>query len=126
MEAPVTNHPGLDKIYQRMYDDSKIRMVAMEKQEALKIIEKNRAGLKKFSVNALFLFGSVAQDQAGPESDVDILVEFAPDAKIGLFEMARLKKFISEILNCDADLVTPDALHPMLKDDILKEMIRAA
>ena len=98
----------------------------MKKQEALKIIEKNRSHLKEYNVNALFLFGSVAQDQAGPESDVDILVEFAPDAKIGLFEMARLKKFISEILNCDADLVTPDALHPMLKDDILKEMIRAA
>ena len=98
----------------------------MRKQEALKIIEKNKALLKKFNVSALFLFGSVAQDQAGPESDVDILVEFTPDAKIGLFEMARLKKFISEILNCDADLVTPDALHPMLKDDILKEMIRAA
>jgi len=75
-------------------------------------------------VNALFLFGSVAQDQAGPEGDADLIVEFAPDAKIGLFEMARLKNFISEILNCDADLVTPDALHPMLKDDILKEMIR--
>jgi predicted nucleotidyltransferase len=101
-------------------------MTTMNKQEALKIIEKNRSQLKEFNVNALFLFGSVAQDQAGPESDVDIIVEFIPDAKIGLFEMARLKKFISEILNCDADLVTPDALHPMLKDDILKEMIRAA
>ncbi len=65
------------------------------------------------------------QGQAGPESDIDILVEFDQDAKIGLFEMVRLKKFISEILNCDADLVTPDTLHPMLKDDILKEMIRA-
>ena len=98
----------------------------MKKQEALKIIEKNRAQLKEFNVKALFLFGSVAQNQAGPASDVDILVEFAPGAKIGLFEMARLKKFISEILNCDADLVTPVALHPMLKEDILKEMIRAA
>lgn len=98
----------------------------MNKQEALKIIEKNKAHLKKFNVNALFLFGSVAHDQAGPDSDIDILVEFDPDAKIGLFEMARLKRFISEVLNCDADIVTPDALHPMLKDDILKEMVRAA
>ena len=98
----------------------------MKKQEALEIIEKNKARLKRFNVNALFLFGSVAKDQAGPKSDIDILVEFDPNAKIGLFEMARLKKFISEILDCDADLVTPDALHPMLKDDILKEMIRAA
>jgi predicted nucleotidyltransferase len=104
-----------------------MRMVAMKKQEALKIIEKNRTGLKKFNVSALFLFGSVAQDQAGPGSDIDILVEFDQDAKIGLFEMARLKKFIiSEILNCDADLVTPDALHPMLRDEILKGMVRAA
>jgi len=98
----------------------------MKKQEAIKIIGRNKAHLKRFNVNALFLFGSVARDKAGPESDIDILVEFDPDAQIGLFEMARLKKFISEILGCDADLVTPDALHPMLKDDILKEMVRAA
>ncbi|RLB95274.1 MAG: nucleotidyltransferase [Deltaproteobacteria bacterium] len=96
----------------------------MKKQEVLKIIEKNKAHLKRFNVNALFLFGSVAHDQAGPDSDIDILVEFDQDAKIGLFEMARLKKFISEILNCDADLVTPDALHPMLRYEILKEMVR--
>ena len=113
MEAPATNHPELGNFQQRMYDNPQVRMSAMKKQEALKIIEKNKAHLKIFNLNALFLFGSV-------------LVEFTPDAKIGLFEMARLKKFISEILDCETDLVTLDALHPMLKEKILKEMIRAA
>jgi predicted nucleotidyltransferase len=102
------------------------RVPTMKRREALKIIEKNRDHLKTFKVDALFLFGSVARDSAGPESDIDILVEFNPDAKVGLFELSRLKKFISEILHCDADVVTPDALHPMLKDEILKEMVRAA
>ena len=98
----------------------------MKKQQALKIIERNKAHLRDFNVAALFLFGSVVRDKAGPLSDIDILVEFKPDAGVGLFELARLKKFISEILNCNADLVTPDDLHPMLKDEIMREKVRAA
>jgi len=61
-----------------------------------------------------------------PGSDIDILVEFDKNASVGLFELVRLKRYLSEILDADADLVTPDALHPMLRDDIMREAIRAA
>lgn len=91
------------------------------------ILSRNERPLREdFQVSALFLFGSVVRDEAGPESDVDILVEFDPDARVGLFQLSRLREFLSEILGCNADLVTPDALHPMLKDEILGEIVRAA
>lgn len=98
----------------------------MTKQEAIKILERNKSRLKDFRVISLSLFGSVARDEAVTGSDIDILVEFDKNASIGLFEMVRLKSYLSKLLNADADLVTPDALHPMLRDDIMREAIRAA
>jgi predicted nucleotidyltransferase len=98
----------------------------MNRQQALQTLAENRSRLKRFSVKELYLFGSVARDEALDGSDVDILVEFQPDAKIGLFQFARLQRFLSELLECTVDLATPDALHKDLKDDILKEAIHAA
>ena len=59
-------------------------------------------------------------------SDVDLLVEFTVDAHVSLFQFAKLRRELSRILNCEVDLVTPEALHPELKADILKEVVNAA
>jgi predicted nucleotidyltransferase len=53
-------------------------------------------------------------------------VEFKPSSHIGLFEFSRLRRELSQILKCDVDLATPEALHKSLKDQIMKEAIRAA
>ncbi|MBA3966751.1 MAG: nucleotidyltransferase domain-containing protein, partial [Nitrospirales bacterium] len=58
--------------------------------------------------------------------DVDILVDFERDADVGLFTFARLQRKLSQILGRPVDLVTPDAPHPVLKDRILEEAVRAA
>jgi uncharacterized protein len=98
----------------------------MNQRQALQILAENRSQLKRFSVKELYLFGSVARGEAIEESDVDILVEFQSHAKIGLFQFARLQRFLSGLLDCKVDLATPDALHKDLKEDILKDAIRAA
>ena len=98
----------------------------MNRQQALQTLSENRNQLKRFLVKDLYLFGSVVRDEAIDDSDVDILVEFQPNAKIWLFQFARLQRFLSELLECNVDLATPDALHKDLKEDILKEAIHAA
>ncbi len=80
----------------------------MTKNQVIEIFSRNKNRLRALHVNALFIFGSVVHDQARPDSDVDILVEFDPSADVGLFAIVRLKAFISEILGCNADLVTPE------------------
>jgi hypothetical protein len=70
----------------------------MNRQQALQTLSENSSQLKPFSVKDLYLFGSVARDKAIDGSDVDILVEFEPSAKIGLFQFARLQRFLSELL----------------------------
>jgi uncharacterized protein len=98
----------------------------MDRDIVLAILSKNRKLLRNYGVINIRLFGSVARGEAGVGSDVDLLVEFEPSAHIGMFEFSRLRRDLSRLLGCEVDLATPDALHKMLKEDILREAIRAA
>ena len=97
----------------------------MTRSQIIERLVANRDRLREFSVAALFLFGSHARDEGRDDSDVDILVDFEADAHVGLVEFARLRRFLSELLRSDVDLVTRDALHRALREDILKELVRA-
>jgi predicted nucleotidyltransferase len=80
----------------------------------------------EFSVHELRLFGSTLRGDAGGASDIDLLVDYTPGAKVGLFAFIRLRRRLSELLGFQVDLVTPDALHPAIREGILREAIRVA
>jgi uncharacterized protein len=98
----------------------------MKSDETMTIIKKNRKILDDHHVKSIYLFGSIVRGEDKPGSDIDIMVEFQPDARVGLFGMARLQRQLSEILGRSVDLTTRDALHKALRDRIIKEAIRAA
>jgi uncharacterized protein len=75
-------------------------------------------------VKAIAIFGSFARDEAGPESDLDILVELGIKTP-GLFGFIDLSDRLSEAFGVKVDLVTKAALHPRLRDRILGEAIYA-
>lgn len=75
-------------------------------------------------VRSLDLFGSVARGESGPDSDVDLLVDF--DSPIGLFHFFRVQRRIEEILGAKVDLVMRDAVKRQLRDRIFAEAVRAA
>ncbi|MEN6357793.1 MAG: nucleotidyltransferase domain-containing protein [Armatimonadota bacterium] len=60
---------------------------------------------KRWSITELALFGSVLRDDFRPESDVDVLVKFAPEARYNLFDMVRMQDDLSTILGREVDLV---------------------
>lgn len=98
----------------------------MNKHQIIARIKANRALLEEFSVKSISVFGSVVRNESRPESDVDILVEFEPNSRIGFFTFARLQRRLSDILGRPVDLVTPDALHKAMKSRILEEAVHAA
>jgi hypothetical protein len=57
------------------------------------------------------LFGSVARGEAGPGSDVDLLVEFLPEAAVGLLEMGALREELADALACPVDVVSRRAVE---------------
>ncbi len=95
----------------------------VRRQEALTLLAKHQNTLKGFGVKSLMLFGSVARDEARPDSDVDLLVEF--DRPVGLFTFVRLKRYLEEILESSVDLGTSDSLKPYLQEPVFREAIRA-
>jgi len=66
---------------------------------------------RKWKVVELSLFGSVLRDDFGPESDVDVLVTFADDARWGLFDIGRMEDELRDIFGRDVDLVTRRAVE---------------
>lgn len=96
---------------------------AMKQEKVLSILAAHQDELEKLGVKSLELFGSVARNEATPESDVDFLVEFSIDA--GLFELFRVQHYLEDILGCTVDLGTKDALREHLRKPVLRDAIHA-
>jgi predicted nucleotidyltransferase len=94
------------------------------RDSVLEILEINRDDLKSYGVESISLFGSVARGEAGPRSDVDLLVDV--DDEVTLFGLSRLKHHLEDLLGMPVDLVTTDALRPQMRSSILAEAIRGA
>src|SRR5512133_2347799 len=71
-------------------------------------------------IRRLALFGSVLRDDFRPDSDIDILVEFEPDARIGL-RFFTLEQELSDILGRKVDLNTPGFLSDYFREEVLAE-----
>ena len=70
-------------------------------------------------VKKLSVFGSVLREDFGPDSDVDVLVEFEPDAIVGYFELADMEMEFSELLGRKVDIRTPGELSRYFRDGVL-------
>jgi uncharacterized protein len=69
----------------------------------------------------LRVFGSVARGEAGPESDVDFLVELAPG--YGLFDLGGLLMDLQELLGRSVDVLTESGLHWYIRERVLQEAV---
>ena len=87
--------------------------VAFEELEAL---------CQRYRVRRLAVFGSVMRGQAEPGSDLDLLVEFQPGARIGL-AFIRLQDELSDLFGRPVDLNTPAFLSPHFRDKVMYESL---
>ncbi|NQY74475.1 MAG: nucleotidyltransferase family protein [Candidatus Margulisbacteria bacterium] len=93
----------------------------LSKKKIIKLLASNQSQLKQmYPIKKMGLFGSFARSKQTEESDVDILIEF--EKPIGLFTFSRLQLTLSDMLHNNVDLVTPNALKPLIKDKILDEV----
>ncbi|MFH0779124.1 MAG: nucleotidyltransferase domain-containing protein [Candidatus Eisenbacteria bacterium] len=68
------------------------------------------------------LFGSVLRHDFTPESDIDVLVEFEPGARVGLITLAGMEIELSRILGHRVEMHTPKGLNPQFRDDVLRSV----
>jgi hypothetical protein len=71
------------------------------------------------------VFGSVARGEACAESDIDVLVDLDESMPMGIFEYARMKLYIDELLEGSTDVVNRRTLKPLLRANILHDAVHA-
>lgn len=76
---------------------------------------------RRYKVRELSMFGSAARGEMRPDSDIDLLVEFQPNAEVGLLDHAGLMLDLAELLGRKVDLVSKKALKPLIRDAVLAD-----
>jgi len=79
---------------------------------------------RRYGVRELSIFWSTARGEARPDSDIDLLVDFLPDAEPGLLDHAGLMLDLSDLLQRKVDLVSKKALKPLLRDSVTHDARR--
>ena len=74
---------------------------------------------RRYQVRRLALFGSVIRDDFRPDSDVDVLISFNPEAKVSFMTLGKMKRELSLIFRRSVDLVPQEGLKPAIRDDVL-------
>jgi putative addiction module CopG family antidote len=77
--------------------------------------------LRERGLTSLALFGSVVHSAARPDSDIDVLVDVAPDARFSLIDLVSVKDFLEDRLGRKVDVVTTEGLEPAIRDRVLRE-----
>lgn len=97
----------------------------MNRQSVIARLHEHQAELRRRGVLHAALFGSVARGDAGAESDVDILIDLDPQARLGVFDYAGLKAYIASLFDGPVDVVNREALKPYVKPAALADAVYA-
>ena len=76
---------------------------------------------RRHHIRRLAFFGSVLRDDFRPDSDVDVLIEFEPEYRLGLFELMRMQQEFSDLIGREADFRTPEDLGRYMRNRVVSE-----
>lgn len=77
---------------------------------------------RRYQVRELAVFGSAARGDMKPESDIDLLVEFQPEAKLGIWEFGHMETELADLLGRKVDLVSKRGLKPRVKPYVMRDL----
>lgn len=97
----------------------------MNCEEILARLRENEATLRARGVSHAALFGSRARGDNQPDSDIDIMIEVDPAARIGVYEYVALKDYIAELFDGPVDVVSRDGLKPYVRPTATADAIYA-
>lgn len=93
----------------------------MIKLAGIEVDERKLADIcRRWGIAELSVFGSVARGEAGPDSDVDLLYVFQPDARIG-WNIVDLEEELSQLFGRKVDLVSKQHVHRLVREEVLQQ-----
>ena len=83
------------------------------------------APLRRNGATGLYIFGSRAREDQRPDSDLDLFIDYDPEAKVpNIFQLMQIEDEISARLGMPVTITTRNALHPLMKGAIEREAVR--
>ena len=97
----------------------------MDRAALIQVLRRYDAALRENGATGLFIFGSRARGTNLPDSDLDLFIDYNPEARIpNMFRLMQLEEEISKALGIPVTITTRNALHPLMKDSIERDAIR--
>jgi predicted nucleotidyltransferase len=93
--------------------------------EVLSILRAHQPAPRQAGVTRLSLFGSVARNEAGPDSGIDLAAEFDPAARISLLDLVRLERELGELLSREVQILPEPIRKERLRANVERDRIRA-
>jgi uncharacterized protein len=97
----------------------------MNTREIIARLRENEAVLRAQGVRRVALFGSRARGDNRPDSDIDILVEIAPDAPVGLFEYVAITQYLADLFPVRVEVADRSTLKPLVRPSAEREAVYA-
>ncbi len=97
----------------------------MKRDEVIFVLQSHRPELERLGVRRAALFGSVARDAQRPDSDIDILVDLDPEARLGVFEYVGIVEFIQSLFSVPVDVANSVNLKSFVRPTIEREAVYA-
>jgi uncharacterized protein len=97
----------------------------MKRDDILQRLKDCEAGLRAHGVMHAALFGSTARNEQGPESDIDIMIELDPAARVTMFDYVGIKEYIEGLFSEPVDVVNRDGLKPAVRPQATADAIYA-
>lgn len=96
----------------------------MRRDEAIARLKAAEPNIRARGAGGLYLFGSVARDEARPHSDIDLFIDPDPTRRFGFDEFMAVYELLRERLGAEVGYTTRDGLHRRLRPEIEKTAIR--
>lgn len=96
----------------------------MTLDDVRRLIEPEKEALRAKGVSALYVFGSVARGEAGPESDVDVLIDIEPGKRFHIIDLANVYNRLTKALGTEVDIVTSRSIMNRLQERAIEDAVR--
>ncbi|HZT88065.1 MAG TPA: nucleotidyltransferase family protein [Stellaceae bacterium] len=95
----------------------------MDREQVIAALRAHQAELHRYGVAHLYIFGSLARNEARADSDVDLFFD-TDDPRFSLIDLVDVQEHVDAILGVTSDIMTRASLHPMLRRRIEAEAVR--
>ena len=97
----------------------------MNREQVISTLRDHEPELRQRGVLHVGLFGSIARGEATPASDIDILIELAPGAPVGLFEYVGVTQYLADLFPVHVDVANRRRLKPLVRPSAERDAIYA-